>query len=75
MNRPLRLIIVILAGLAIIGVFALPLPGFVNLTTKIVTVTSIKRPNLVVFDYVTTPVHWPNWHPSSLSVRGRPTTR
>jgi hypothetical protein len=49
---------------------ALPLPDFVDLTTKIVTVTSIGRPDAVVFDYVTTPAHWPNWHPSSLSVSG-----
>ena len=28
-----------------------------------------ERPT-VVFDFVTTPEHWPRWHPSSVAVRG-----
>lgn len=70
MKSPSRWISAILAALAVFALLALPLPGFVNLTTKIVTVVSIERPDTVVFDYVTTPSHWPDWHPSSLSVRG-----
>jgi uncharacterized protein YndB with AHSA1/START domain len=38
--------------------------------TRIVTVATIRRPPAVVFDFVTTPGHWPEWHPSSLSVTG-----
>ncbi|KXU83772.1 polyketide cyclase [Paraburkholderia monticola] len=70
MKSPSRWIGAILAALAVFALLALPLPEFINLTTKIVTVISIERPDTVVFDYVTTPAHWPDWHPSSLSVRG-----
>ncbi|MCC8402527.1 SRPBCC family protein [Paraburkholderia sp. MMS20-SJTN17] len=70
MKSPLRWIGAILAALAVLVLLVLPLPGFVNLTTRIVTVVAIERPDTVVFDYVTTPAHWPDWHPSSLSVRG-----
>jgi uncharacterized protein YndB with AHSA1/START domain len=41
-----------------------------RLETHVVTVASIQLPPTVVFDYVTTPAHWPVWHPSSLAVRG-----
>lgn len=34
------------------------------------TVISIARPEEEVYTYVTTPGHWPDWHPSSLSVTG-----
>ncbi|MGF6970141.1 uncharacterized protein YndB with AHSA1/START domain [Paraburkholderia sp. WC7.3g] len=70
MKSPLRWIGAILAAFVVIALLALRLPEFVNLTTKIVTGISIERPDAVVFDYVTTPSHWPDWHPSSLSVTG-----
>lgn len=70
MKWPSRWISAIMAAFAVAVVLALPLPESVDLTTKIVTVILIERPDLVVFDYVTTPAHWPDWHPSSLSVRG-----
>ena len=38
--------------------------------TQIVTSAAIQCPVEVVFDYVTTPNHWPDWHPSSLGVSG-----
>jgi uncharacterized protein YndB with AHSA1/START domain len=38
--------------------------------TRIVSATTIIRPIGDVFDYVTTPGHWPEWHPSSLAVSG-----
>ena len=38
--------------------------------TTIVTQASIRRPIAEVFDYVTTPSHWPVWHPSSLGLYG-----
>ncbi len=38
--------------------------------TRIVNVATIARPIVAVFDYVTTPGHWPQWHPSSLAVSG-----
>lgn len=38
--------------------------------TEVRTVISIARPVEDVFNYVTTPGHWPDWHPSSLGVTG-----
>jgi hypothetical protein len=38
--------------------------------THIVTSATIQRPIETVYDYVTTPGHWPEWHPSSLGVAG-----
>ena len=38
--------------------------------TRIVSEADIARPPADVFAYVTTPGHWPDWHPSSLAVRG-----
>lgn len=38
--------------------------------TRIHTVTEIDKPIQQVFDYVTTPAHWPQWHPASLRVSG-----
>ena len=38
--------------------------------TEVRTVISIARPVEDVFTYVTTPGHWPGWHPSSLGVTG-----
>lgn len=60
----------ILAVLVVVALLAMPLPQQVGLDTRIVTVASIQRPAKVVFDYVTTPAHWPAWHPSSLAVSG-----
>lgn len=55
---------------AAIGVLFIPLPRAFDLSTRIVTVVPIARESTAVFDYVTTPAHWPAWHPSSLSVSG-----
>ncbi len=55
---------------AAIGVLFIPLPRAFDLSTRIVTVMPIARESTAVFDYVTTPAHWPAWHPSSLSVTG-----
>ena len=38
--------------------------------TRIYTSATIHKPIETVFDYVTTPAHWPEWHPSSLAVSG-----
>ncbi|HLY32788.1 MAG TPA: SRPBCC family protein [Ktedonobacterales bacterium] len=38
--------------------------------TRITSSISINAPIETVFDYVTTPGHWPEWHPSSVSVTG-----
>ena len=38
--------------------------------TVIVTRAHIPRPPSEVFQYVTTPGYWPEWHPSSLKVEG-----
>jgi uncharacterized protein YndB with AHSA1/START domain len=39
--------------------------------TRIVTEVGIRRPIGEVFDYVTTPANWPDWHPASRAVHGR----
>jgi len=56
--------ILVIAG----GALLLPLPWTDN--THIHTEALIGRPPQAVFDYVTTPGHWPEWHPSSLGVSG-----
>jgi uncharacterized protein YndB with AHSA1/START domain len=38
--------------------------------TRIYTAATINRPVEQVYEYVTTPGHWPEWHPSSLGVSG-----
>ncbi len=38
--------------------------------TRIYTPVQIPLPLQTVFEYVTTPGHWPAWHPSSLGVSG-----
>ncbi|MGH2505449.1 MAG: SRPBCC family protein [Ktedonobacterales bacterium] len=38
--------------------------------TEVRSVITINRPPTEVFDLVTTPGHWPDWHPSSLGVSG-----
>jgi uncharacterized protein YndB with AHSA1/START domain len=38
--------------------------------SRIYTSATIRWPVEVVFDYITTPGHWPEWHPSSLGVSG-----
>lgn len=36
--------------------------------TRIFTTAMIACPREALYDYVTTPAHWPEWHPSSLGV-------
>jgi hypothetical protein len=38
--------------------------------TQIATIIRIKRPIDAVYEYVTTPASWPEWHPASRSVSG-----
>lgn len=38
--------------------------------TRIYTTTQINRPIEQVYEFVTTPGNWPQWHPSSLGVEG-----
>ncbi len=38
--------------------------------SRILTTVRIQAPVEEVFDYVTTPGNWPEWHPSSLGVSG-----
>jgi len=55
-------------GLAVlVGALFVPMPAG---TTRIVSVVDIARPPSQVYAYVTTPAHWPLWHPSSLGVIG-----
>lgn len=37
---------------------------------RIISAIGIGRPIEAVFDYATTPAHWPTWHPASLAVSG-----
>jgi hypothetical protein len=37
---------------------------------EIVASVLIRRPIEIIYDYVTTPANWPDWHPASLSVSG-----
>jgi uncharacterized protein YndB with AHSA1/START domain len=70
MKALLRAIVMVACVAAAIGVLFIPLPRALDLSTRIVTVMPIARESTAVFDYVTTPAHWPAWHPSSLSVTG-----
>jgi hypothetical protein len=70
MKKRTRDVAAILVVLVVIALLFMPLPQQIGLDTRIVTVASIQRPAKVVFDYVTTPAHWPVWHPSSLAVSG-----
>jgi uncharacterized protein YndB with AHSA1/START domain len=61
----------VLAVVAVgVALLFLPAPRWTVFETRIVDVTRIDRPPETVFDYVTTPAHWPAWHPSSLGVSG-----
>jgi uncharacterized protein YndB with AHSA1/START domain len=70
MKNRIRFGVAISAVLVAIALLFIPLPQQSGLDTRIVTVASIQRPAAVVFDFVTTPAHWPAWHPSSLAVSG-----
>ena len=70
MKTLLRTIVTLACVAAAIGLLFVPLPRALNLSTHIVTEMPIARSTTAVFDYVTTPEHWPAWHPSSLSVTG-----
>ncbi|MEM5437667.1 SRPBCC family protein [Paraburkholderia diazotrophica] len=70
MKTLLRAIATVACMAAALGLLFVPLPRVFHLSTRIVTVERIARPSTAVFDYVTTPAHWPAWHPSSLSVTG-----
>ena len=37
---------------------------------RFVTTTLIRRPAEEVFAFLTTPAHWPRWHPASVKVTG-----
>lgn len=70
MKTRTRLVVAVAALLIAIAVLVVPLPPRIRLDTHILTVALIQRPPTAVFDYVTTPAHWPAWHPSSLAVSG-----
>ncbi|MPW16531.1 SRPBCC family protein [Paraburkholderia sp. CNPSo 3157] len=70
MKTLVRAIATVACVAAVLGLLFVPLPRAFHLSTRIVTVELIARPRTAVFDYVTTPAHWPAWHPSSLAVTG-----
>lgn len=62
-----RLLVVVLVLAIVVAVLFVPMEAG---RTRIVTSAEIARPPAAVFAYVTTPGHWPEWHPSSLAVSG-----
>ena len=38
--------------------------------TRVVSTIRIRRDIADVFDFLTTPKNWPEWHPASISVAG-----
>lgn len=68
MSRAWKLAIATVFAAALL-VVALFLPLALD-STRIVSVVDIARSPPEVFAYVTTPGHWPEWHPSSLAVSG-----
>lgn len=68
MNKTKKVWAAVLMIAAAIAILFAPFP--VENITRIYTVVSISKPTSEVFDYVTTPVNWPKWHPSSLHVSG-----
>lgn len=64
------MLIVLLVLACVAGILLVPLPVPLRDVTRIVNTATIARPATVVFDYVSTPANWPNWHPSSLAVAG-----
>lgn len=40
---------------------------------EIVASVLIRSPAEIIYNYVTTPANWPNWHPASLTVTGNAT--
>jgi uncharacterized protein YndB with AHSA1/START domain len=68
MNRAWKLAIAVVFVAALL-VAALFVPVELG-STRIVSEVDIARSPPEVFAYVTTPGHWPQWHPSSLAVSG-----
>lgn len=72
MSARARSVLGVMASLlVIVAALFIPLPRSPVLDTHIVTSASIQRAPSTIFDFVTTPVHWPAWHPSSLAVSGQ----
>ncbi|AQH04812.1 polyketide cyclase (plasmid) [Burkholderia sp. KK1] len=69
-TRARWLFVVLAAGIVVVAVLFVPLPRGTLPDTRIVSVVVIQRAPAAVFEFVTTPAHWPQWHPSSLSVQG-----
>ncbi|MBB3180551.1 SRPBCC family protein [Variovorax sp. Sphag1AA] len=68
MSRTSKLIIG--SALALVALAAVLLAPIDFGATRIVSEADIARPPSDVYAYVTTPGHWPEWHPSSLGVHG-----
>ena len=45
-------------------------PGVKAWMTRICSSIQIRQPIERVFDFITTPTNWPQWHPASVSVGG-----
>lgn len=71
MRTRARLVFALLASVLVFAAaLFLPLPRGASPDTRIVSIADIRRAPSAVFEFVTTPAHWPAWHPSSLSVEG-----
>jgi len=63
-----KLVVALAFVAALTAVVLAPLP--VDDSTRIVTTATIEQPIAQVYEYVTTPGKWPQWHPSSVAVSG-----
>lgn len=63
-----RLPILIVSFAAVAAGLWLPPPW--TISSRVVHETLIARSPAQVYQFVTTPAHWPHWHPSSLAVYG-----
>ena len=66
MKRAFLFVLGVVAALALLSLLPLPFERKVHVVNTLV----LNAPPPVVYDYVTTPAHWPKWHPASLAVQG-----
>ncbi|MDM8356835.1 SRPBCC family protein [Pandoraea communis] len=64
-----RAFLFVLGAVALLALLSLlPLPF--ERQTRVVNTVTLSAPPQIVYDYATTPSHWPKWHPASVTVQG-----
>ncbi|ALS63694.1 SRPBCC family protein [Pandoraea apista] len=66
MKRAFLFVLGAVAALALLSLLPLPFER----QTHVVNTVTLRAPPQVVYDYATTPDHWPKWHPASITVQG-----